>query len=270
MGILIERSGLKTREELDMIKMPGRTRSYTPVSHGTVIDTVAREARNMGLKVITDTEHKTKAPEFGTAKKGDQFFGAFYVEGQDHLGGEVQLMLGFRNSYDKSLSVSVCFGARVLVCSNLCFSGYAGEDGISGTITHKHTMNVLGKLNERLIAGLSQFEIYRNSQESFFDRLKCQEMDNDKALATIVRAARHDAIRTSDIINVANHWEYQGRTPETEVKPDNWHKDFQDRNAWSLFNCFTEIQKEDQRKNSYYHASNRSLRLTKFFQEEVN
>tara|TARA_Y100000310_G_scaffold56232_1_gene51591 strand:+ start:27227 stop:28024 length:798 start_codon:yes stop_codon:yes gene_type:complete len=255
-------SGLATRHDIDLVSLPNRTRTYTPVPHGEVVDIVETEAQNMGLTV--------KNPVFGLARKGQQLFGAFEVVGQDHLGGEVQLMLGFRNSYDKSLSLGVCFGAKVFVCSNLCFSGYAGEEGVAGSISQKHTTFVYEKVMDKLHAGLSQFGIFRDAQEKFFGRLGEAKLDDDKAYATIVRAAQADAIRNADILDVAKVWNYQEHRPETEETPDDWHTEFQPRNAWSLFNCFTEAQKIDQRKNSFYHASNRSLRLTKFFQAEFN
>ena len=49
---------------------------------------------------------------------------------------EIVVSIGFRNSYNKSISAGFCAGSRVIVCSNLMFTGDIVR-------IRRHTRNIL-------------------------------------------------------------------------------------------------------------------------------
>jgi hypothetical protein len=255
----VKGSCVVTREELESVPVPPRTRSFTPIPHGDFIDIIGREASQVGLELGEST--------YAWGQEGQQLFGVSEVLGQDHLNNQVRLMMGYRSSYNKSLAAAICFGSKVFVCSNLCFSGYAGEDGVSGQVSHRHSRYVHRGFGERLQSAMGQFELFRNMQETFFRRLGDFPLDDDAAYATIVRAAQTGAISSDKVVRVADQWLYQENEPESEA--ENWHPEFQERNAWSLFNCFTEVHKARQAKN-LVSASENSLKLTGLFRSRFN
>ena len=255
-------SGPCTREIVEGVPVPPETRSYRPIPNKEFLLMVEQVAQDCSLEV--DTENAN----FGLAGKGQRMFGTYPLVGQNHFGDQVSLMLGVRNSYDKFLSAGVCFGSKVFVCSNLVFTGYASEDNsIVGRTSHRHTVNVLDGLHTRLVNALSKFEAYKVFQENFYGRLTETFLSEDEAYATIVRAVLADAIPNREIVHVANNWNFQEDEP-IEENP-NWHKEFQPRTAWSLFNCFTENAKEFQKKNPV-NANARSIELTRFFNDTFN
>ena len=145
-------SRIATEEEVRNISVPTATRTFQPVRNGELLDMVEKVADTHGLKLANAA--------FGLAKYGQRMFGTYDLVGQD-IGDIASFQLGIRNSCDKSLSAGICFGAKVFVCDNLAFVGYAnGEDGISGQVSHKHTPRILHdeRLYSRLMASFEKFQ----------------------------------------------------------------------------------------------------------------
>ena len=249
-------SGIATFEEVIRPVVPMRnTDTYKPISNLVLLNMLKNVADMQGLQLVN--------PEFGLARKGQRMFGVYEVEGHDHMGGEVRMMVGIRNAFDGTLSAGICFGSKVFVCSNLAFTGYAGEENdVTGKVTHKHTRNIEDTLFQRLKDGLCQINMFKDYQQKFYDSLRNIHMDENQAYATIVRAVQSDAMPNKDIIKVARLWDDSGNL-DCEGQ-DNWHKEFYARNAWSLFNIFTENHKQYTERNPF-DANQRSIRLSQMF-----
>ena len=249
-------SGKATLAEVIRPVVPMRqTNTYKPIANKVLLDMLKNVADFQGLQLVN--------PEFGLARKGQRMFAVYEVEGHDHLNGQVRMMLGVRNAFDGTLSAGICFGSKVFVCSNLAFTGYAGEgNNITGKVTHVHTRNIEDTLFQRLKDGLAQINSFRNYQQDFYQFLNKISISNDKAYATIVRAVRSDAIPNKDIVRVADIWDDSGDL-DCEGQA-NWHKEFYPRNAWSLFNIFTENHKQYTERNPFT-ANQRSIRLSQMF-----
>ena len=102
-------------EHLKDVKMPTKTASYTPVSHYDLtmnIGDIAGRVLN-GMTLVKS--------RYGLAREGNQMFGTHTFK--DNVDDEIGLAVGFRNSYDKSMSVGIAVGARVFVCENLMMNG---------------------------------------------------------------------------------------------------------------------------------------------------
>lgn len=250
-------SGQVTMEEAFAIKVPEQTRTYTPVPNQELWEMLQRTAELKGLKL--------GIPQMGVAHKGQRLFGVADITNQDHLDKEVRLTLGFRNSYDGTMSVGVCFGSKVFVCDNMCFSGYTsdGQEAV-GQVHKRHSSDVFDGLQVRLEEAMSQFEVFRSYQDGFYNRLKESKLTDADAHHLIIQSVRAGAITGKDCITVANEWDFQARGAQSEDEQDRWHKEFLPRNAWSLFNAFTEVHKGFQAKNPF-DANVRSIKMNSFF-----
>jgi hypothetical protein len=253
-------SGVVTMEQAFAIPVPEKTRTYAPVGNKALWNMLNIEANKRGLEL--------GIPEIGIAHKGQRMFGSVPITNQDHLDGEVQLMLGFRNSYDRTMSVGVCFGSKVFVCSNMCFTGYTseGEDAL-GLVTHRHQADVWAGLEDRLNSAMNKFEVFKSYQDDFYNRLKENKLTDADAHHLIIQSVRSEAITAKDCMTVANEWALQANGPTNQAEEDNYHPEFADRSAWSLFNAYTEVHKDFQAK-SPVNASKRSIKMNNFFHKE--
>lgn len=130
--------------ELDIfnVPLPQKTDTYIPVSHEYLINEVKEQLDKKGLSV--------ERSKYYVSHGGNRLIGYYDIRvgGNEELG----LRLGFRNSYDKSMSVAIVSGAQVWICSN----GLVSSDGIS--FIRKHTGNVIKEVNQTIKDSMSQLE----------------------------------------------------------------------------------------------------------------
>lgn len=123
MGLLAQRGELTDRESLGAVGTPKATRTWSPVPHRFLLDTVEAQVWESGLGV-GEQQH-------ALSKDGRRYFGVLYCNkllgpGSRGTSGWTvregcRLAIGIRNSHDKSLSVAVSLGSEVTVCTNLGF-----------------------------------------------------------------------------------------------------------------------------------------------------
>ena len=261
-GLMIDtpNSGIVSMEKAFAIEVPEETRTYVPVPNKALWEMLQRIAISRGLQL--------GVPQMGLAHKGDRLFGAVEIVNQDHLDNEVRLMLGFRNSYDKTMSVGICFGSQVFVCSNMCFTGYTSEnEDALGLVHHRHQADVWSDLKGQLESAMDKFDVFKSYQDGFYNQLKSIKLRDVQAHDLIIRSVRAEAITAKDCMTIAEEWAFQGRGPQNEVEKERWHKEFAPRSAWSLFNAYTEIHKGFQKKNPV-DANLRSIKMNKFFHNQ--
>jgi len=204
-----------TMDQLANIPLPKETKSYKPVAH--------IELANMLSSLATSLlpEFSLANSQFGLARDGAQLFGVHtYQNGDSALG----LSIGFRNSYDRSLSVGIAVGASVFVCDNLMLTGDL-------TVLRKHTTNVHNDID-----GLALSAIY-NSRKAF-DQIKRDAevmkgipLSDNEAYRMLGFIYGKGIITPRQIPVVKNEW----------LKPS--HDDFEERNLWSFYNAVTESLK---------------------------
>ena len=251
-------SGIATLEQVRQHVNPTRmTNTYQPIQNAPLIDMLEKVSNEYGLTLTN--------PSFGLARHGQRMFGVYEVKELDHLGGRVQLMIGIRNAFDGCMSAGICFGSKVLVCSNLCFTGYAGEDNVVGRVTHKHTANINDTLFDRLRQSLDQVKHFQNFQNRFYQHLENTPLSQADGCELIIKAGFDGVIGKKDVLEYADEWYFQetGPTNEFEEAEREYHAEFKPRNAWSFLNAFTQMQKPRQNRNPV--ASNKeSIQLTRF------
>lgn len=211
------------RGQVDAVIAPPSTETYAPLPHGQFIDRVTHGLRQVGYEITNEAHALTK--------EGSRYFGLFQIEPAVEsltplVAADYSLVLGLRNSHDKSIPAGLVLGATVFVCDNLSFSGEIKT-------VRRHTKFIdrdlgplidgaCGQLAERYAANGRRFEAY-----------KSVELGDKDAHDLIIRAIDCGVIPGSQVANVLTQY----RTPN--------HPEFAEaRNVWRLYNAFTEVAKE--------------------------
>lgn len=254
----------KRKDAFSKYLIPGTTRTYQPLPNKVLVDMIYRIAKESNVALADE--------QLGMDLKGQRFFGVCDIEGKDFLGGHIKMMIGFCNSYNGTMATRFCLGSKVFVCSNRAFHAYTDEDtGISGISIRPHWSYDNDK-HKGLVAQIKeafhQIDDFREAQERFYEGLLKRRLNDNKAYATIVRAAQQGVINKTKVLTLANEWSRQGVEPNTE--PDfEWHKEFKGRNAYSLFNAFTQVEKDRLEKNPV-QSNISTIDLSGFFCQEFN
>ncbi len=237
--LMLHRGGWEaTKADLAAVPVSESTDSYVPVPYGRFVEEVELHVPRFGLTIASEA--------FALARDGQQMFGALTCA-NGHGSEDFALAIGLRNSYDRSVSVGLVSGSRCFVCDNLAFSGEA-------KVTRKHTVNVFRDLPDMIYRMLSQVQVLQDRTVADIAAMKARELEPKEADHLMVEAIRGNALPASLLPKVLERWE-RPRTPEL----------FGGRNAWRLFNAFTEVLKS----RSPRQQMEDSLRLTRVFREAL-
>lgn len=206
-----------TRDRVATIATPARTETWVPVGHDRLLTLVQESLGRSGLHVVTDAH--------GLTRDGNRYFGLMHVANGSNP-HDFGLVVGVRNSHDKSFPAALVLGASVFVCDNLSFSGEV-------KLARKHTAHIerdLPRLVERAVGMLGGL---RRTQEQRFAAYRGHELADAEAHDLVIQAALDNRILpVTRIPDVVAEW----RAPR--------HAEFRDgRTAWRLFNAFTEVLK---------------------------
>ena len=206
-----------TLEQIAAVPPPEETDSYKPLPHyDLAFNTMKIGEEMMGLRGF-----KVGKAAFGLSHEGRRMFGLVsFKNGTQGMG----LAVGFRNSYDKSMSAGFAIGGRVFVCDNLALAGEL-------VVMRRHTGGIIEELRDKLV--LTFHRAYQTWDSLVNDRNRMQacELSSDRAHELIGLAFGRKLIGPRQFLNVVREW----RTPR--------HEEFKDRNLWSLYNGFTEVYK---------------------------
>ena len=220
MNGLILHSGANaaTRDEVGAVTTPAPEGIWHPIPHLTIRDLVAAQVTQNGLTVAEES--------YGLWKDGLRAFGLLGLRGTDGADTptDFQMVLGWRNSHDKSFPAAGALGSHVFVCDNLAFSGEV-------TFARKHTINVLRDLPGLVSAAVGRLVNMRGWQERRIEAYKQYEIVDRRVHDIVIQALDARVIGATRIPAVLAEW----RQPR--------HPEFTDRTAWSLFNAFTQVLK---------------------------
>lgn len=202
--------------DLRNIPLPPETKTYKPVSHFDL----AMNLADISSGLLRGYEHEKS--QFGLARDGNQMFAL--MQFRNGVSDSMGLSIGFRNSYDKSMSVGIAIGASVIICDNLCLTGEIA-------IMRKHTQNVWLDLEELTITTVyrSQHNFHRILEDS--EVMQERYLSNDDAFKLLGLLYGNDVITPRQIPVVRKEW----------LNPS--HDEFVDRNIWSFYNASTEALK---------------------------
>jgi len=200
---------LVTRDQLALIPTPERTKTWKPIPHLELIQTLQH--------VLGKSQIGIRDEQFALRRDGSTLFGVLQLAYNDTPDG--QAAMGIRTSNDKSMSIQICAGLSVFVCDNLVFRG----DLIA--LNRKHTAGL--DLALELESAVDRFKQHFGCLVAEIEQLKMRELTDERAKALI-----HDVfvrgifpLRLLPDISVAYF-----------LRPV---RERQDRTAWSLHNSFT-------------------------------
>ena len=111
-----KKSYTTARQYLLNAQVPQETKTYKPVSHQQLMDLTLESITSAGFELETET--------YSGARDGAVANGRYTIK--NVADSEMQLQIGWQNSYDKSLSLKFAIGTRIFICQNGCVSGDYG------------------------------------------------------------------------------------------------------------------------------------------------
>lgn len=224
------------RSVVDSVHTPPMTNTHVPVPHSWLVGEVEHAIKAKGYTISGEAHALDKG--------GDRYFGLFEVEGDSQ---EYGTTFGVTNFHDKSGSAKLLLGSRVFICDNLA----SVADFV---FKRAHTKNVLRDLPNIILDAVSHAAGETKLQDFRFKKYKEVLLDHKDADHLIMEGLRSNVIASNKVLPVLNEWR----------KPS--HEEFAPRNAWSLFNAFTEVLKNYSNPGD---VASRTQRLTKTLDLEL-
>ena len=205
-----------SREDLLAVPTPRGTQTWYPLSHETILREVVGQLESSGFAILEETH--------ALSHEGARYFGVMSVTLPNRAEADFGWIVGIRNSHDQSYPAGLVAGTKVTVCDNLCFSGEV-------RISRKHTRFAERDLRHLTARAVGQLGDKFRGLDQRVIAYKAERINNARAHDIVIRAVDCAAITPAQIPDVLMQW----RKPE--------HEAFEPRNAWSLFNAFTEVFK---------------------------
>lgn len=226
-------------EEIFDIEVPNGTMSYKPVSHKDIIQITESYLNDNGLHVSSKS--------YSISRGGDQLM-AYWRIGGSVSNHEMAPMIGFRNSYDKSMSLGYGVGNQVFICSN----GMVRAD--MGVLKRKHVGTIQIELKDNIIYALDKLVDNFEKLTILSNNLKEVRLDTKDSAELLGRMYIEKNILSPTELNIIKR----------ELEEPTF-SDFEYKNAWSLYNHCTYSLKQAHPLNSF----KKHMEVTKFFEEEV-
>ena len=160
------------RELIDSAPTPARTRTWVPIAHHRLLDLVESTLGGHGFRVVNQAH----------ALWGDglRYFGLLEVlNGSAH--DDYGLVVGLRNSHDKSFPAGIALGSQVFCCDNLAFSSEV-------TLARRHTRFIERDLPQVVHRAVARPTDMRGKQDRRIESYKQTELDDRTALNLSVQA----------------------------------------------------------------------------------
>jgi hypothetical protein len=205
------------RAKIEQATTPTASRTWVPVAHHRQLEQVETTIESSGFKIVNEAH--------ALWHEGLRYFGLLEISnGQAHQ--DYTLVLGLRNSHDKSFPASIALGNSVFCCDNLAFSGEV-------TIARRHTRFIERDLPRVVHTAVGRLADMRGQQDERIAAYKTKELDDQRVHDLVVRAIDASVLPVTQLPNVLSEW----RQPR--------HREFaaDGKTAWRLLNAFTESWK---------------------------
>ncbi len=209
-----------SEQQLRNVEVAERTRTYSPVDHGRIIDLMKEEADKNGLTISNSN--------YQIARGGNQVIGYYDINSQN-INDEFGMRAVFRNSYDKSMSFAMALGSVVWVCGNGCVSGEI-------MMKRKHSGGVNDEANYKIIEGFKQIQEVHNNIVTAANVLKQVEINPRLNAELIGRMLLEEKFISTMQVNIIEEQMLKSRNFTTINEPG--------CSAWDLYNATTEALKK--------------------------
>lgn len=217
MLMLKEGVRVANRDVLKSIRTPDGEGRWKPVPHFELANACVERAKSCGLVVQKE--------EWGVVgKERSRLYGVlkFAPDHKLDMPSGMAPCMGVRSSFDKKVAIGIAIGATVFCCENGALSG-------DYTIRKLHTTGF--NLTDEIETAFQKFNEQAGTLTAMVRGLQALNLTDKSANHLIVNAFRHDVMPGSFMMDVIKEY-HEPRHPE-----------FKPRNAWSLYNAFTEVVK---------------------------
>ena len=200
-------------DQIAAVPTPEPTETHYPIPHAKLIRQVRGQLLDSGIQIREEA--------YGLSHEGARVFGVLALKAE-HLPTvkDSQLVLGIRNSHDKTFVAGLALGNHVLVCDNLSFYG-------TRTLARKHTRFVERDLPGLIARILGKLGEWATRQAEMIEAYETTMLSDEQAHDFMIRSVRTGVIAPSRLTPVI----------------DGWHREDQPRHLWGLFNGYTESLK---------------------------
>ena len=203
-----------TRDEIVDAPTPERTKTWVPVAHNRLLELAQATIESQGY-AVTNEAH-------GLWGDGARYFGLMELVG-GNANDDYSLVLGLRNSHDKTFPASLALGSQVLVCDNLSFFGEV-------VLTRRHTRFIERDLPGVINEAFGRLSDLRIQQADRIGAYKEKRISDRTVHDLLVKAVDSRVIPVTQLPKVLEEW----REPSHQAFTENG------RTVWRLFNAFTE------------------------------
>jgi hypothetical protein len=205
-----------SREDVATTMTPLATPTWQPIPHIDLIERVEFALQTNHLQIV-DQAHSL-------SHGGDRYFGLIHVRDRTTQPDDYAWVLGVRNSHDKRFPAGLVAGVTVFTCDNLSFHGEI-------KVIRKHTRFILRDLPSLVQGAVGRLMGSWHQQAERIEAYKHYRLTDERVHDLLVRSVDVGVVPNRDLPEVLAEW----RNPR--------HEEFAPRNAWSLFNGYTEVLK---------------------------
>jgi len=137
---MIKLNLIPDRDILLNAPLPEKTNTYTPIPNEFILNLIEEECHKNNLIILNENYKSTL--------EGDKFIGLFDIQSSN---SNIGMRLGFKNSYDKSMSFGLAVGAVVYACTNGMICGEIN-------LKRKHTGNANEIAKEKIRIGIESIQ----------------------------------------------------------------------------------------------------------------
>ena len=205
------------RAAIQRAATPNASPTWVPVPHHRLLEQVEETLTSGGMRVVNQAH--------ALWQDGLRYFGLLEVaNGQAHE--DYALVVGLRNSHDKSFPAAIALGSAVLVCDNLAFSAEV-------TIARRHTRYIERDLPRVVHTAVARLSDLRGQQDQRIETYKATEISDSAAHDLVIRALDARALPVTQLPAVLDEW----RRPS--------HEEFAEdgKTVWRFHNAMTHVWK---------------------------
>lgn len=208
------------RAELDAVEKvptPAPVNRWHPIAHIDLHHCIEKAVSALDLRIVSQVH--------ALARNGNHYFGMYQLV-NGHSNDEMGLVLGTRNSHDKTFVAGIAAGDGVFACDNLAF----WSEIVLGRV---HTTNIVRDLPILCNKAVGLLAEKWTDAEQRMTAYKGHRLADVEVHDFVIRSVDAGAITTTAIPTVLKEW----RTPS--------HPEFavDGHTAWRLRNAFTESYK---------------------------
>jgi hypothetical protein len=161
----MQRNNARTTElNLLRVPVPENTDTYTAIPHREIIHSMKKTLSDCNLNIAGES--------YFSNAKGTQATGTFAISMFGNP--DFRYLIGWKNSYDRSLSFGIAMGVQIMVCSNGCVSG-------EFSLSRKHTGNALDLVHQFVEETVPKIGEIGNESVEFLQYLKTKECSLESA-----------------------------------------------------------------------------------------